>query len=574
MTRPNKICQSRLVVASLLATLVACALAAGTASAAVVADYRFDDNLNSSVGLVPALTEVGAGTPTYATETVNGTIDRVRVFPAGSGLSLPTTGLVSPERYTFEITFRLTEASTWERVFDASNATTDNGVYVKNNKLDYYDNHTGGDHFGSSGFAADTFYTVAISRSASGLVTIYQDGTPQISYNDASNTGVLKSPDLPARFFIDDNVISGENSPGAVARIRVYDTDIPVASTDEGKNGTVTKVHCNYVVATELSTCFAQVADARPGTTKRPAGAVKFSSANGGSFVAGNTCNLVPTNASPNVSSCSVQYASPSNTFPKVAAAYQGSAEHSPSTGTTTFYILGGRSSGFGIDLGTAPTLGAKTSGPMTVGCSAAKAKTSAAVIAFTSTQCMIAITAAIEEKKNAFTGKSCLEAKTFTELKNCNPRYEEALEEWERLQAEQTAKLEDLVDKRADLWKELKDIIDDYNKSARDVINRAGKKSSAIAPIATVTKKKRGKAIVIGKSRMVVKAGKQKTVRLKMTPQWKPLLTMIRRLNKALPGLDLGVNATLTVETTRAAKGAKPKRKRIKRVVAYRISP
>lgn len=562
----------RLVAACVLAAAIACAFAATSASAGLVADYRFDDNLNSSVGLAPPLTEVGVGTPTFATEVVNGASDRVRVFPAGAGLSLPTSGLVAPEVYTFELTFRLTEASTWERIFDASNATTDNGVYVKNNKLDYYDNHAGGDHFGTSGFAAGTYYTVAISRSASGLVTIYQDGTPQISYNDSSNTGVLKSPDFPARFFIDDLAVSGENSPGAVARIRVFDSDIQVTSAD--KNGTVTKVHCNYIVASGLNTCFAQVADARPGTTKRPGGQVKFSSANGGSFVMGNTCELVPTSASPNVSSCSVQYLSPSNSFPKVAAAYLGSSEHSPSTGTTTFYILGGKASGFGVDLGTDPTLGAKTSSPITVGCSSTSAKTSAITIAFTSTECMLSITAAIEESKNAFTGRPCTEAKTWTELKNCNPRYEEALEEWERMWEERTGRLDDMIDMRADKWKELKDIMDDYNKSAKEIINRAGKKSSLIV-VPQIAKKKRSKTLQIGKVRTVVKGGKQKTVRLKLTRQWKPLLTMIRRMNKALPGLNLGVNVSLKVETTRRVKGAKKaKRKVVKRVVAYKVAP
>lgn len=572
MKRSTQLHISWRVAACLLAVTIVLAVSAASASAALVADYKFDYNLNSSVGLAPPLTEVGSGSPTFTTDVVNGTIEQVRVFPAGAGLALATSGLVSPEVYTFEITFKLSEASTWERVFDASNATTDNGVYVKNNKLDYYDNSSGGDHFGVSGFAADTYYTVAISRSINGLITIYQDGVPQISYNDASNTGVLKSPDYPARFFIDDIVVSGENSPGAVARIRVFDSDIPVTTAD--KNGTATKVHCNYVVASGLNTCFAQVADARPGTTKRPNGQVKFSSANGGSFLMGNTCDLVPTSASPNVSSCSVQYLSPSNTFPKVAAAYLGSDEHTPSTGTTTFYILGGKSSGFGVDLGTDPTLGTKTSGPMTVGCSSASAKSSGVVISFTGTKCWMEIVAEISEAKNRFTGRPCTGAKTWTELKNCNPHYEEALEEWERRWAQDVADLEDLIDLRTQKWEELKDIIDDYNKTAKEIINRADKKSSLIV-FPQIAKKKRSKAIQIGRVRTVVNGGKQKTVRLKLTRQWKPLATMIRRMNKALPGLNLGVNVSLKVESTRRAKGAKkPKRKVIKRVVAYKVSP
>jgi hypothetical protein len=574
MTRSIKSLVSRLISACLLAALIACAVAASSASAALVADYRFDDNLNSSVGLAPSLTEVGAGGATYATEVVNGASDRVRVFPAGAGLSLPTTGLIFPGIYTFEMTFRLSEASTWERIFDASNASSDNGVYVKTNKLDYYDNHAGGDHFGTAAFAADTYYTVSISRSASGLITIYQDGALQISYNDSSSTGVLLAPDFLARFFVDDNVISGENSPGAVSRIRVFDSDIPVTLPDEGKNGTVTKVNCNFLVATGLNTCFAQVADARPGTTKRPTGTVKFSSGNGGSFVTGNTCELTPTTASRNVSSCSVQDVSPSNSLPKVAAAYLGSAEHTPSTGTTTFYILGGRVSGFGVDLGAEPTLGKKTSGPMTVGCVSPYASKRLRVSGITSTGCMFAINAAIEQQKNEFVGKPCLGAKTFAELKDCNPRYEQALEEWERLMKERVARLDDQVKQRADKWDELKDIVDDYNKAAKDVINRAGRKSSVLAIDPQAAKQKQSKSITVGTLNTVVKDGKSKTVRLRLTRQWKPLLTLIRRMNKAMPGLNLDVNVSMKVQMTRRTKGAKPKRKVINRVVRYKVIP
>lgn len=563
----------------IVATLSACALTTASASAALVADYRFDGNLASSVGSAPPLTEVGAGGASFQTETVNGSSDGVRVFPAGAGLSLATNGLVLPSTYTFEITFRLTQTITYGRIFDASNATSDNGLYVKSSKLTYYDNnHVGSpEHFGASAVNPDQYLTVALSRSPDGTITVYHDGFPEIVYLDSSATGVFQSPGFPARFFIDDLQVPGENSPGAVARIRVFDNDTPVARPADGKNGTVTKVHCNYVVATAANTCFAQVADARPGSTKRPTGSVKFSSGNGGSFPFGNACELIPTVASPNVSSCSVQYISPPSSFPKVAASYQGSAEHSPSTGTTTFYILGGVPGHAAIDLGTDPTLRDGSSSPITFACpaTAPASKKSASVAGITASfECVMRMGAQYEAAKNKAIGKPCPDSvKSYADLKDCNPRYQEALEAWERDEEQTKLKLEDLINKRAALWDELNDIMDDYEKSAKKVIG--GMKRSA-APVPLIrTSKARVKGVSFRTIRVRLKAGKQKSVRLRLPRDLKPVITFVRRMNKALPALDLKVNVSLKVTTTtRRTKRSKPKRKVIKRVVAYRVAP
>lgn len=568
------------VALAFLATLI-CALAATTASAALVADYRFEDNLESSVGTAPPLTEVGAGAPSFQTETVNGVAERVRVFPAGAGLSLATAGLIPSDTYTIEITFRFTEVTAWERIFDATDAAQDNGLYVKTSKLDYYANHHAGsaDHFGIDPFVADTYTTVTIARSASGQILVHQNGSPQISYADTAGTGVLASlPDRPARFFIDDNVIGNENSPGAVARIRVFDTNtLPEPAPPGGdRNPTVTRVHCNYLVATATDTCFAQVADARPGSTKRPSGTVKFSSANGGSFVGGGACELVPTTASPNVSSCSVQYLPSTRSFPQVAATYQGSAEHLTSSGATTFFILGGAPGQPGVDLGTDPTLRKSSSGPMTVGCPAttSKSEKSASAAGITiSFECMVKMSAAYEAAKNKAIGKPCPDTiKSYADLKDCNPRYQEALDEWERKEAETASNLQDLIDKRSDLFDELTDIMKDWDKNAKKVIG--GMKRSAMPVDLLRFSARRTRGVAFGDVLVKLKAGKRKTVRFRVPRDMKPVLTLVRRMNKALPTLDLKVNLSLKVTTTRRTKKSNPKRRTIKRVVSYSVAP
>ena len=79
-----------------------------------------------------------------------------------------------------------------------------------------------------------------------------------------------------------------------------------------GPHNTSTQVICNLVIATASDTCTAAVGDGGS-PPSNPTGTVKLSSANGGVFSAGNTCNLLSTPNSGSVSSCSVQFLPPSN---------------------------------------------------------------------------------------------------------------------------------------------------------------------------------------------------------------------------------------------------------------------
>lgn len=101
----------------------------------------------------------------------------------------------------------------------------------------------------------------------------------------------------------------------------------------------VTQVICNLVIATASDTCTATVADAALTEATNPTGTVKFTSANGGVFSAGDTCNLTPTPLSPNVSSCSVQFLPPTapSTLPAITAAYAGDGSRTPSSGQTHY---------------------------------------------------------------------------------------------------------------------------------------------------------------------------------------------------------------------------------------------
>jgi hypothetical protein len=100
-----------------------------------------------------------------------------------------------------------------------------------------------------------------------------------------------------------------------------------------------TQVICNLIVATATDTCTATVGDAAAKSPTNPTSTVSFASANGGTFVAGNTCVLVATPLSGNTSSCSVQFAPPSlpASLPAITATYAGDALRAGSAGATSY---------------------------------------------------------------------------------------------------------------------------------------------------------------------------------------------------------------------------------------------
>lgn len=111
------------------------------------------------------------------------------------------------------------------------------------------------------------------------------------------------------------------------------------------KRTTATRVSCTYSFTTFRNTCTATVGDADPPTRITPTGLVKFTH-NGppttrGIFIAGDTCQLIPTPLSPGVASCAVQQLPPNTGNPLVGATYLGSTVHNLSSGQTSFIIAG-----------------------------------------------------------------------------------------------------------------------------------------------------------------------------------------------------------------------------------------
>jgi Ca2+-binding RTX toxin-like protein len=205
-----------------LAALIAVAVlgcGAGAAHAATLAaDYQFQDSHASSAGGGGAASDLGTGN-SFATETVDGRSRRVLRYPKGNGVSTPfeIRGI-----YSIVVLYRMGDAGengNYSRLIDFKSGMSDNGLYMHDLHVDFYD---GTDHEGATALPLNHYGQVVLTRSPgapnTSNVRIYLNGKLELTYVDGPLRATLQSFNN-FRFFRDN---SGEESAGAVARIRLY----------------------------------------------------------------------------------------------------------------------------------------------------------------------------------------------------------------------------------------------------------------------------------------------------------------------------------------------------------------
>lgn len=214
---------ARGIVGALLAALVLL-VGGGSADAATLkANYQLQGDLTSAVGGAPSLTDLGSGNR-FVRERVDGVERQVLRFPEGNGLALSTSGLVDPRSYSVVLLFRLDELSSFRRILDFSDSTSDNGFYDFSGNAVIYGSDGGASR---SGIVFDDAYAQVILTSApaagdSQRVVAYVNGTEVVAATApkdfALNAGTL-------RLFQDNTQgpAGGEESAGALACLLVYD---------------------------------------------------------------------------------------------------------------------------------------------------------------------------------------------------------------------------------------------------------------------------------------------------------------------------------------------------------------
>ncbi|MEZ6133641.1 MAG: Ig-like domain-containing protein [Pirellulaceae bacterium] len=164
-------------------------------------------------------------TPAGGTITANG-----YAFGTDQGPSL--SGAVNADTYTIEMEFEIDSVSGYKRLIDFKNRGIDDGLYVLNGFVNFYDASTYGQFpVGSSSVQVDTQHLLRIERDgATNEFTVYLDNVLQFSFVDDLNAAVFTGPNNIIHFLRDDSLPS-ENPSGTLFSVRTIDMQLTAVSS-------------------------------------------------------------------------------------------------------------------------------------------------------------------------------------------------------------------------------------------------------------------------------------------------------------------------------------------------------
>jgi len=204
----------RAALAAAVTALALAILAQGAAGATLVADYRFQDTLSSSVPGPSDPINLGSGN-TFATETVGCSPTRVLTFPKHNGLQLNTSA-AGPANYSIVVLFRFANVSGYERILNFATGATTGSMYTTGH---WIFSKTAGTPKGRPCSPPTATWRVAFTRAQVGPVDLgdgYVNGAAQFEAGVGSEADPAGNQLI---LFRDDGA---EDSAGAVSRIRVY----------------------------------------------------------------------------------------------------------------------------------------------------------------------------------------------------------------------------------------------------------------------------------------------------------------------------------------------------------------
>jgi hypothetical protein len=201
------------MVGALLAALILVGGIDDAGAATLRAEYRFQGDLASEIAAAPDLANIGSGN-SFASERINGLgLQSVLRFPEGNGLSLATTGLISPTSNSVVVVFRLASTDGYRRILDFAGGVSDTGFYNLNGHVALY----GASSTSKDAVLDNSYAEIALTNApvagGSEQVTAYLNGT-EVAAGKASSGFDLGSGQL--RFFRDNTsgAFTGEESSG------------------------------------------------------------------------------------------------------------------------------------------------------------------------------------------------------------------------------------------------------------------------------------------------------------------------------------------------------------------------
>lgn len=185
--------------------------------------YELNGSLADTYG-GPALTNNGA------TLTASG----LQFAPNdGPSLSNWLTGTATSGHYALEYYFRFDDVTSYRKMVDFSDRTSDSGLYVRSSFTNLYP--LPGDSGAADAFQPGTMAHVVVSRDGgTGAFSVVVDGVQQLNVFDTTSIGVFSAAGNIIHFFRDDATTSfGEASAGFVDFIRVYERPLTLQESQE-----------------------------------------------------------------------------------------------------------------------------------------------------------------------------------------------------------------------------------------------------------------------------------------------------------------------------------------------------
>jgi hypothetical protein len=198
----------------------------------IKATYEFENTFSSNESSPPDAVAIDpVGSSSFSTGTVLGQSKTVWNFVGNAlpntqqaGLTINTTGLITPESYSVDMVLQLTQREgAWRRLMDVRNRQSDSGFYVDpTNNLNIFPIS------GSSAAWSNNVYHHVVLTDDGAQVAVYLDGISQFTATTTSMNLDDDPTDNPSKllgFFVDNIAAGGqgEYSSGSVALIRLWD---------------------------------------------------------------------------------------------------------------------------------------------------------------------------------------------------------------------------------------------------------------------------------------------------------------------------------------------------------------
>ena len=224
-----------------MVTVMLVGLAGPASAATLVADYQFQNTLESSAGSAPPLTEVvrKGTTAEFVTDTVMGVSRQVWDFPEGHGLALQSANNYIGNFYSIVMLVKLDDITGYNKLIDFRHfSDQDSGLYVLNSNLNAYG--CGGGSSTSNPISSGTYHQIVMTRDTTKKIRLYVDGA-QVATSEDTADGCSMGAATAVHFLIDEaSSCSGdatgcEEAAGRLARLRIYNgalTSAEVAGLD------------------------------------------------------------------------------------------------------------------------------------------------------------------------------------------------------------------------------------------------------------------------------------------------------------------------------------------------------